>query len=157
MPVTCPPVTAETFDLPLLENCDLIYFDLHGLPGAGFWQGDGRIVALNDWQIRQAELAGAVVFATNCHLGDDNSPMLDALLDAGARAVIAGAGRNWAPEKSIAYGAGLLGMWVRRGLEMRMAPEQALALAKTRVRLSGLLNQQATEDTLKFKVYRRGL
>jgi hypothetical protein len=152
-PLTCPPLTASTFPVEQLTGRDLIYFDLHGLPRADFWQGDGGAVALEAWQIRSVNLSGAVVFATNCYLGDDHSPMLTALLEAGAAAVVAGGGRNWLPRSGLAYGAGLLGLWVRRMLAAGHSPERALEIAKVRVQLTGFLNREATVDTLAFRLF----
>lgn len=154
-PITCPPVTAETFSVSSLENRDFIYFDLHGFPGASFWMGDGNIVALEAYQLAGANLGGAVVFATNCYLGDDNSPMLDALLQAGAGVVIAGAGRNWSPATGLSYGAGLLGFWIRKLMSLGMRVDRAFDIAKKRVGLSVILNRDATKDTLAFKMFKR--
>ncbi len=169
-PVTSPPRDSTTFDVAQLEGRDLLYFDLHGLPGNPKWFGQadakggmGRhIVALTAEQLENVSLYGTVVFAATCHLADSNSPMLDALLDAGARYVIGGEGVNW-NGLSNPIGAGLLGQWFRRGMQLGIEPLRALALAKQRVRLSLVryriqgMDAQATAatDALAFRAYER--
>jgi hypothetical protein len=161
-PVTCPPVNGESFDLAWLENQDLILIDLHGERGLDYWYAvadEGgipqRIVALRAEQIRLANLGGAVVFATSCYLGEEDSPMLAALLDAGASYVIAGAGENLAGERKVA-GAGLLGLFFRMFLKAGESPLDALATAKDSLWLVAR-NKQAREDALAFQAFERSM
>lgn len=169
-PHCSPPLDADTFQVKWLEGRHLIYFDLHGEPGQPFWWGETidsiglqhKTLALRADQIRAADIGGAVVFATNCYLGDRDSPMLDALLDAGAAYVIGGDGANWAG-KDNPFGASLLGKWFRKYLIETYDPVKALAWAKVRLKLTlyrdELLNQRASikaaRDTLSFKAYYR--
>lgn len=161
-PLTCPPASAESFEPSWLEGQDFLYFDLHGEPGEAFWRGDGGIVALTDAQIAQADLGGAVVFAANCYLADQDSPMMDALLEAGARYVIGGEGQNWAGQRTV-YGASLLGQRFRQLLEREFDPLRAITLAKRWLQLGLAANRilrrrhlvQAAKDTLAFRVYYR--
>lgn len=156
-PLTCPPVDSTYLEAfpHYLEGNDFIYFDLHGRPGAPYWLGDDGHFALNARQLGKIDLSGAVVFATNCYLGNDDSPMLDALLAAGAKYVIAGSGPNFAPARSLAFGAGLLGLWVRRFLTLGMGVSTALSLAKKRVGLTGIVNKQVARDTVDFHLFTR--
>jgi len=169
-PVTSPPLTSTTFDATRLEGHDLLYIDLHGWPGAPVWLGQSaldtiverRNVALTVEQIGNISLLGTVVFAATCYLADDESPMLDALLDAGARYVIGGEGINWNGMHN-PIGAGLLGQWLRGGMQLGIEPLRALALAKQRVSLSLVqyrlrgMNAQVTaaRDALAFRAYER--
>ena len=170
-PVLSPPMAAEFMPPRALEGYDLLYFDLHGAPGEAFWRGDGGIVALRAEQIpRLATLArndggeesarndgtrqGPVVFAASCYLGDDDSPMLDAFLQAGAWYVIGGTGENWGPRGGRLYGAPLLGLWLRRWMEVGFETLLALALAKQTVRVVSR-GGMAVEDTLGFRAYER--
>ena len=156
-PLTCPPVTASSLGPSDLGGYDLLYFDLHGHPLQPFWQGDGRTVALTAQQVREADLNGTVVFILSCYLADQESPMLDALLDAGARYVVGGDGENWEGPGSL-FGAGLLGLWFRRLLAWRVPPLRALALAKKRVEwgMTGKASKRlAAKDTLQFRAYYR--
>ena len=150
-PLLSPPTSAVSFDVALLEGRDLLYFDLHGAPGEGCWRGDGGLVALTAGQVAQADLGGALVFAASCYLGDENSPMLDALLDAGAKYVVGGDGQNWGPGRGPLYGAPLLAQWWRRWLMLGMAPLWSLAMAKRAVAFRGT----AAEDTLEFRAFHR--
>lgn len=164
-PLTCPPYDFETFPLEKLEGNDLIFFDLHGSPGEPFWYellpGDPmreRIVALTAPQLRTVDLGGTIVFALNCYLGDDDSPMLDALLDAGASYVIAGEGKNWAGSKKL-MGANRLGFHFRRilGRGLKTNPLEALTLAKRflTISLRNKTQKDAVKDTLAFRAYYR--
>lgn len=153
-PVTCPPTKAASFDVALLEGQDFIYFDLHGAPGGTEWRGDKRTIALRLEQIRSANLKGAVVFATNCHLGDADSPMLTALLDAGASYVVAGDGLNWAGAQAV-MGAARLGQFFRIALAF-MDPRRALTAAKIGMQRLVLRHQhEMVQDTLGFKLFYR--
>lgn len=161
-PRLSPPTSMASFDLAWLEGRDLLYFDLHGQPGAEYWLGDHGIIALTAKQVRSVDLGGAVVFAVNCHLADEDSPMLDALLDAGARYVIGGDGRNWAGTRGV-YGASEVGMWMRRMMVVGYNPLRALALAKRIVRAKMPVDEYlghkgrvfAADDALGFRAYER--
>ena len=150
-PLVCPPTSADRFDPAWLEGYDLLYFDLHGRPYTRFWLGDSGVLALTAMQVRQADLGGAVVFAVNCHLADDESPMMEALLDAGARYVVGGQGKNYAGQSFI-QGAAMLGMWMRRLMALGLGPLGALTWAKRRVRVSAT-GQKA--DALAFRAFYR--
>ncbi len=166
IPLLSPPTTAALFDSRWLEGYDLLYFDLHGEPGLDYWRDGEGIPALYAFQIEQANLDGAVVFALNCYLADDDSPMMDALLDAGASYVIGGDGRNYGAAHSPRW-AGLLGLWVRRLMQVGLPPLRALGLAKQRVKLKGrgerrarkglfqVSDAEAIKDTLAFRAYVR--
>jgi len=147
-PKTCPPVNASMITPACLEGYDLLYFQLHGLPEQPFWYGDGYETALSAETIRKANLERSVAFVANCYLPD--SPMLDALLGAGAQAVIGGAGRNFSRKSELDF-ADLLGLWVRRGLQAGMGPQLALEVAKLRMRMQRKSAQR--EDTLEFRVW----
>lgn len=167
-PVTCPPWNAFTFRPQWLEGRELIYFDLHGLPGLDHWFEEvpspmlnipGRTVAITAEQIRSVDLGGAVVFCLSCYL-EWGSPMLEALLAANASYVIGGEGLNWGGTHQL-MGADLLGLWFRRALERGREPLAALALARHIVKLDlwkhvALGREKALEaarDTLKFRAY----
>ena len=157
-PLCSPPFTVYNLDLALLENHDLLWFDLHGAPGESYWLGDDRTLAMTATELRKANLDGAVVFALNCYLADEDSPMMDALLDAGARYIIGGDGKNWAGSKRALMGAGLLGLWFRRLLAWGIPPLKALSLAKKRVEWSMIDKagkRLAAKDTLQFRAYYR--
>lgn len=162
-PVTCPPWDAVTFDVSQLEGNDLLYFDFHGLPGAAYWfeelQQAGmimaeRVKALTADQVKSVDLGGAVVFALSCYLGDEDSPMLDALLSAGASYVVGGEGKNWAATKRVT-GANRLGRHFRKALERGKPPLQALSLAKKLLQLTLRPDSKTVRDTLAFRAYCR--
>jgi hypothetical protein len=155
-PFLSPPVTANSFGPAILNGFDFYYFDLHGDLGGDFWYtvvAGTRVPSLTADQVRGANMQGAIVFAAGCYLGDENSPMLDALLAAGARYVIGGAGRNYGPQAGWLYGAPLLGLWVRRLVGLGIDPLWALRMAKRAV----ATKRVAAADTLAFRAfYRKG-
>lgn len=162
-PITCPPTFSASLDPKCLENYRLLYFDLHGSRSGLSWHGDNKLVALTARQLEHVSLRGTVVFAVNCYLADSESPMMDALLDAGASLVIGGDGPNWAGAKRQLYGATLLGMWFRRLFLAGVEPMRALTLAKKRVKATLVKDKligrkkrwAAAQDTLGFRAYIR--
>jgi hypothetical protein len=150
-PLTCPPVSLETFSSEVLEGHDLLYFKLHGLPGQSYWYGDNLITAISADQIRQADLGGAGVFVANCFTSRE-SPMFQALREAGARWIISGEGENYASSQTIA-GVDLLGLYFRRLLGLGLGAARAFKWAKWRLRHKKL--DKRTRDTLDFKMYVR--
>ncbi len=126
-PFTSPPFDLDSFLPATLEGWRFIYFKLHGIKGEPYWYGDDWLTALSADTLHVADLRGTVVFAANCHLPE--SPMLDALLGAGAQAVVAGGGRNFAGITAM-RGADLLGYYFRLMLQLHIPPRPALAMAK---------------------------
>lgn len=162
-PMTCPPLTSDLIDPTVFAGRDLIFLDLHGNPDDQRLAGSYGLFALEAGQIRSVDLHGAVVFASTCYLGDENSPVLAALLDSGAKCVAAGAGKNFSPAHGASYGAALLGLWFRRGLERGLSPDAALNLAKRRVQLDMTYRhmvgqkpiEDADSDALNFRLFCR--
>ena len=154
-PITCPPARADTFNPDQLEGYDLLYFDLHGMPGDPRMYGDEHIVALRADQILEADLKDVIVFASTCYLAEEDSPVMDAFLDAGAVYVIGGDGKNWSPLKSASSGAALLGKNFRAILNLGFEPLWALSLAKQVVRLKLRGSRSVKRDTLAFRAYYR--
>lgn len=182
-PLLSPPATAHIFDPRWLEGRDFIYLKLHGLPEETYWYGDNWLTALRATQILAANLTGTVIFVANCHLyqalpapacadtadrqaGNNDyhptSPMLNALLIAGARAVVGGSGDNHAKTHSI-HGADRLGRALRYLLQFGLAPHPAFRLAQAWLRFSfnhksyqSAKERLADEDTLNFRYFAGG-
>jgi hypothetical protein len=138
------------FDISKLQGHDFLYFKLHGWPDQPYWYGDNWTTALKAEQLTAAELGGATVFVANCYLPE--SPMLPALLSAGARAVVGGAGLNYAAVFSL-VGADLLGYHFRQALKLGLAVTAAFRVAKWLMRKR---TGQAAEDARAFKLWRPG-
>ena len=150
-PATSPPISSGTFRPGWLEYRDLIMLKLHGEQGTSFWWGDDT-AALSMAELQDVDLGGAIVFAENCWLPE--SPMLKALLEAGASAVVGGSGVNYGGTHTMA-GADVLGLYFRRALQIGIKdPQNALAYAKLRLRLKW--RTLATRDTLDFQLYVSG-
>lgn len=146
--LTCPPV----YGVDLLRHAeafaqaDLIYFNLHGVPGRPVWYTSDRQVALTADQLRALDLAQATIYLVNCYAGGG---LLDVLKELNPRAVIGGFGQNLGGLERLA-GADLLGLWFRRWLNVGLAPALALTAAKTRLRLSAQM--PSVMDALQFEV-----
>lgn len=160
-PLLSPPVTAEIFDPRWLEGRDFIYLKLHGLPEEVYGYGDGWITALRATQILAANLRHTTVFVANCHLfqasnstTNPTSPMLAALLSAGARAVVGGAGENYAKRHSV-HGADRLGRAFRYLLQFHLAPYAAFRLAQAALLLKRH-KDPADLDALNFRYFAGG-
>jgi len=160
-PLTSPPVTIDTFDPRQFSGYGFYYFKLHGLPEEHFWYGDDYITACSAEQLAACDMAGAIVFIANCHAlplpDEDPSPMIQALFAAGAVAIVAGPGENYARTRTIA-GADRLGKTFRMLTCSGMDPTKAFQLAKLQLqaivakRALGNKNTHAGEDTLEFKL-----
>lgn len=153
-----------TLNLDALASHDFYYFKLHGLRDEPFWYGDAWQTAITLEQIQSINWTGKVAFVANCY-GVDTSGQLDimprAILEGGARAVIAGQGYNYAALTEIT-GADLLGQWLRRLMTARLSPHRSFHLVQqllhrwyTPKRLKHLPGQRrlAAEDSLQFRIF----
>ena len=131
-PLTCPPLSEATWPTirRRIDGAEFIYLDLHGQENDAAWYGDDGIVAMTAEQLSTAQLADAVVFAVNCHLGDPGAPMARALFAAGVSHLIAGEGPNYGPPSGPLYGGPLLGLWLRRFFGIGFGVPKALRAAK---------------------------
>jgi len=94
-PLTCPPLTAETFPYAQLADYDLIYIALHGAPKAHLLRGDDGIPALDVAGVLKGPQLrpGAVVILEGCY--GAKTPFPQAFLKQGAAAVIASREKTW--------------------------------------------------------------
>lgn len=159
--LTCPPVHNGNIESRWFAGADLVVFNLHGLPGSPVWfGGDGLndgVPALKADTLAMLDLSGAGVFAVNCHLGNDDSPMREALLAAGAAWVVGGEGVNYGGLETPA-GADILLCWFVRWLKVLKKPEAALSAAKTATRLLSRARtakeRAVAQDTLAFRLWK---
>jgi len=145
--LTSPPLDEATFCVQCLEGLDLFYVGLHGHEWLAEWLGDDGVVALTAEQVARADLRGCVVFAESCWLPE--SPMLGALLEAGAEAVVGGSAENFGGRER-PTGVTLLGWLFRLELEMGVPVDTALTLAKA----GASLFSPNRRDLLGFRAYR---
>lgn len=146
--LTCPPATGADLVRHAEEfaHADLVYFNLHGVPGRSEWYTSDRKVALTAAQLRALDLSQATIYLVNCYAGGG---LLDVLKEMNPRAVIGGFGQNLGGLDRLA-GADLLGLWFRRWLNVGLAPAAALRAAKTRLRLA--VQMPSVQDALQFEV-----
>jgi len=153
MVLTSPPICATDFNPAWLEGIDLLYLDLHGIPGSVYlWSGPKghRSAALSLKTVLATDLQNTVVFLTACYLPQTH--FLRAFLDAGARAVIGGAGENWGTSRGLS-GAQRLARWLIHFLRRGKSPEEALRLAKRALRWLPTLHLKARRDALEFQIW----
>lgn len=161
-PITCPWTDADSFNFNTLKAADFWYIDLHGVAGWPMWYGDNGITALRASQLEKADLSNLIIFAVNCHLADDNSPMLHALLAGRPKWVVAAPGKNFSPPTGALYGAALLAQWFYRLLRLKFPPEKALEVAKLRVEAGTVLAtgsrrkivEAANADAMGFQLFK---
>jgi len=157
-PLTSPPWTADTLAPEQLKGYDLLYFRLHGRPNVAVWFGEDErkklIPALNKEHLDALEpdgLSGTVVVLANCYGAD--SPMVNELYRAGARAVVAGYGPNIAAARRV-VGTDLLVHWLILAMHAGLDVTQALRVAKTRLAISAW--RAADRDAMQFKLIEKG-
>jgi len=147
-----PPYKASTFNPALMAGRDMLYFRLHGLPAVPYQMlgedMEGNMApALNLEHLNGVDLGGAVVMIANCYSAE--SPFVPAFYRAGARAVIAAPGANFAAAGDV-IGSDLLARWVKLGMEAGLSIGRALSVAK--MRLLPTAWRAADRDALGFKI-----
>ena len=147
-PSLSPPIDVRTFQPAALSKSKLLYIKLHGLAHEGAWYGSGWTTACTKYQLARCYLEKTVVFAACCFLPE--SPMLDALFQAGARAVVAGHGENYGG-KALLLSSDVLGLYFRRAITAGLSPRPALGFAKALLAWRGPRWQK--EDALAFEIF----
>ena len=138
MPHCSPPWTAESIGVAYGSGYDFLYFRLHGHRNTpGLWFGEhvtgAQIPALDIRNGVDGDLTGATVLIANCYSATDK--YIRHFYWSGARAVIAGEGKNYAAKNAV-IGTDLLAKWVLCGLQAGLSPQIALALARARVSIT---------------------
>ena len=153
---SCPPLREDRLNglLSQLETADLILFNLHGLAGGAAWfaNSEGPPVAIRANQLEALDLSSAVVFIENCYAGDANNPMKDALKQAGAKMIIAGAGENYGG-KVQPVGADILFLIVRHIMMVNKNINFVKATMTNAILLFGVFPDCAARDTSQFTIW----
>lgn len=152
VPWTSPPWTAHTFKPELLVGYDLLYFRLHqALAIPSLWLGEREngslLSAFRVEQLEGLRLGKPIVLIANCY--GVRGPFVPAFYKAGANAVIAAPGPNFAA-KNLIIGTDLLARWLIRGLRLGLNVKRALTVAKTR--LIATAWRGSDRDALQFKI-----
>lgn len=152
-PDTSPPVTLANFNPAAMCQAEIIYIKLHGLPQIPHrWFGEddeGALMpALGAEYIRTLQLNNPVVILANCYGG--SSPMVEDFYHAGAQAIIAGSGPNYAGKTTVT-GIDLLAAktiyHIQRGVNLTLA----LLRAKAEMLMTGHFDT-ASIDALEFQI-----
>ena len=133
-PLTSPQLSAGNVP-DVWAGADFVYVRLHGRPDVpDTWFGESAAGdAITALTISDLKTVSGVWLLANCYGAE--SPWVAALYRAGAQAVIAGDGPNYAARKRV-VGADLLARWLKHGLGLGLPVHWALRLAKARVSLS---------------------
>ena len=145
---TSPPVASHSFEVRWTDHLDVLFIKLHGEEGSPRWFDDFYNPALNVNHVRQMRLKGTVVFVSNCWLPE--SPFLEALLAAGAKAVIGGSGVNYGGIDDMG-GADLLGAYWLKAYEKGASPKAALRIAKVVLLMMSPIFK--TSDARQFQIW----
>lgn len=122
-PLTCPPLTAETFPYARLGEVELIYIALHGSPRARVLHGDEQIPALALERVQAGpRLDRAIVVLEGCYQAGTLFPR--AFLERGARAVFASPERTFDRRWGLGA-AGKAGLEIVRRVRAGLAPDVA--------------------------------
>jgi hypothetical protein len=155
-PLTSPPLVAADVP-PDALTADVLYFRLHGTESnTDVWFGDDgkghKPIALRLETVERLKIDNAVVIIANCYGSD--SPFVQAFYDAGARAVIAAPGENYAAGRMVMGGDAIakwMIFWLRRGKSVA----GALRRAKLFVRFAPRVPRKVRADTLEFEIVGR--
>lgn len=153
-PLTSPPLLAMDVTLEMLA-ADLLYFRLHGTESnTDVWFGDDgagglQPIALRLEMVSKLKLDGAVVVVANCY--GAASPFVRAFYEAGARAVIAAPGLNYAAGHSVIGGDMIVRRMIRE-LRRGKTAKVALKRARRRVWFSFRTPRKVRKDTLDFAI-----
>ncbi len=122
-PLTCPPLTADTFHYETFAGMDLIYIALHGSPRARVLRGDEQIPALALERVQDGpRLDGAIVILEGCYQAETLFPQ--AFLERGARAVFASPEQTF--DRRLGLGAaGKAGLEIVRRVRAGASPDAA--------------------------------
>jgi hypothetical protein len=135
---------------PSRARYDLVLIWLHPSADGRAWvDGEGREV-LDVVQMRDLPLDSAVVFVGACW-AVESDPMIGALFEAGARAVIAGPGENYGGADGF-VGADVLALTFRQALGVGVPLGAAWTLARAATRLAGLRGALGVEDALEYRI-----
>lgn len=132
-PIAAPPLTMSSFAPSVISGAALLYVCLHGLPGQPYWYGSDWATVVSAEQIRGARLDGAIVYLAGCY---GQGPMTDALLAAGAAAVVGDEDSTWAGYV-LPTGSNALGRRFVRHLKAGLSAGAALDRARAEYAATG--------------------
>ena len=142
-PLTCPPLTEETFPYERLAVARLAYVRLHGLPQQPYLYGDDWLTAMSARRLRGGpRLQGTVVILEGCF----GAGMAEVFVEMGAAAVVANDGET--VNRTLRLGpAGWFGRDVVKALDGGACVGRAVEWAKGRRR---------EEFVERYRVFGRG-
>ena len=139
IPMTAPPLTAETINLQDLK-AEIVYIRLHGLKGQPYLYGSPRWeTAISAAQVEQSEdiFVGSLVYLEGCH----GNEMAQAFLNAGARAVVGDTNTSWGKRFMIGPSSAIGKHWlklIKKGITVNTS---LLVAVKNVEHLPGILRE----------------
>ena len=134
---------------PAAAHYDLVMLFLHPRADGLAWVDDAGQDVLTVENVRQLPLSGSVVFVGACY-GSENRVLLDALWEAGARAVIHGPGLNFGGRGGQLAGADVLASGFVNALRMGLGLRLAWSIARGTMWLGRLTGISGAQDALGY-------
>jgi len=139
---------------PEAANYDLVMIYLHPRGDGLAWVDDEGRDVLTALDVERLPLDGTVVFVDACY-GQENTALIDALFEAGARAVISGPGVNYGGQAGRLSGADLLAQMLRKQMALGLDMRIAWTLARLAVHIAGRFGAPGASDALEYTLETR--
>lgn len=146
--------TGAIFSWPKKAIYDLVMVFAHPSADGRAWVDDeGRVVATAE-EIAESPLSGAVVYLGVCW-GMENEALIDALFEAGARAVVAGPGENYGGQDGVMAGSDVMAGALRAAMQVGLNLAAAWGLARVYVLTAQVFGVPGAADALEFDLIER--
>lgn len=146
--------TGGLLNWPDAAQYDLVMVFAHPSADGRAWVDDDGQVVVTAEEIAGFPLHGAVVYLGVCY-GLENEALIDALFEAGARAVIAGPGENYGGQGGVMAGSDVAAGALRAGLQMGLGISAAWGLARMYAMVASLVGVPGAGDALEFELIKR--
>lgn len=134
---------------PQAARYDLVLFYLHPRADGQAWVDDAGKDVLTVEDVRRLPLAGSVIFVGACY-GSENNALLEALWEAGARAVIHGPGLNFGGRGDALSGADVMASGLVNGMRIGLPMRLAWGVARAMAGVALLTGIPGSQDALEY-------
>jgi len=134
---------------PPAARYDMVLLFLHPRADGLAWVDDAGRDVLTVEDVRQLPLTDSIVFVGACY-GSENRTLLDALHEAGARAIIHGPGVNYGGRDGVLAGGDILAGGLVNGLRMGLPLRLAWSISRLMVWVAWLCRISGSQDALEY-------